>query len=121
MTREATTVTARLRASRSLVAGALAAMLVLLVRTNVAFAGPSSPPEIVKVEVNYDTQTIIVSGHNFGTTQGRAVMAGSSGSVDVELVVAGWTNERVVAYLPNNQATETYRLAIITSGFKSSS
>src|SRR5262249_56670521 len=94
--------TAHLMARRSRFAGALAAVLVLLLRTNDAF-GAATTPEIVKVEVNYDAQTIIVSGHNFGAAQGRAVMVGSSGSVDVELVVAGWTSGRVVAYLPNNQ------------------
>jgi hypothetical protein len=55
-------------------------------------------------------------GHNFGSTMGRIAVAGSRGSVDVELIVASWSDGQVVAYWPDAMSAGTYRLAIATHG-----
>src|SRR5260221_6801488 len=102
--------TAHVTAKRSLILEVVAAALFLLLPINAAYA---QQPEIVKTEVNYDTHTITTLGHHFGTRPGRAVLAGSRGSIDTELVIADWNDEHVIAYLPDGLLAGTYRLAIM--------
>jgi hypothetical protein len=72
-------------------------------------------PEIVRVEADASLETITIHGENFGRPPGRVVLAGSRGSVDVELSIMTWTSERVVAHLPSGIPAGTHRLILVCS------
>jgi hypothetical protein len=105
--------TTHLRANSMLILRAIVAAVAVLLPIDAAYA---QPPEIVKAEVNAAAHTVTATGHDFGATLGRASLAGSRGTVDVELIVAEWSDEQVVAHLPQGLAAGTYRLAIVTHG-----
>src|SRR4051812_34952858 len=105
--------TTLLKPNRTPLLRAMAVAVAVLLPIDAAYA---QPPEIVKVEVNAAAQTVSAMGHDFGSTTGRVALVGSRGSVDVELIVAAWSNEQVDAYLPQALPAGTYRLAIATHG-----
>jgi hypothetical protein len=88
--------------------------ILVLVLFPVRVAGESKAPEIVKVETNLTWQTIAAFGHDFGRTAGRVVLAGSRGSLELELTVMSWSDRLVVAYLPPGIPAGTYRLAVVS-------
>jgi hypothetical protein len=104
---------AHARVTKSFLLEAAAAAMFFLLSTNALSA---AQPEIVKVEINSDAQTITALGHSFGSQIGRVALTGSRGSVDMELVVISWGDGQIIAFLPDATPAGTYRLAIVTSG-----
>jgi hypothetical protein len=111
--KEAPNMTTHLKANGRLLLRATVAALTLLLPAHSAFA---EPPEIVSADINTAAQTVTTSGHGFGVAIGRVALVGSRGSVEMELAVASWTDEQVVAFLPLGLAAGTYRLGIVTKG-----
>lgn len=74
--------------------------------------GSSIPPSPMIVKVSVDTQgkTLIISGRNFGTTAPTVMLA------DRALDVKRFSENEVVANLPNGLATATYGVSVTTSG-----
>jgi len=84
-------------------------LLCILSGTRIVYA---ESPEIYSVEANATGGVATVYGRHFGHTPGRVLLAGSRGSVYAYLIVATWTNEQLVVFLPPGLDAGTYFLRI---------
>jgi len=68
------------------------------------------PPMIVKTSMDTQEKTLIITGHNFGTTAPTVMLA------DLALDVKRFSKNEIVANLPHGLAAATYGVSVTNSG-----
>jgi hypothetical protein len=90
-----------------------AAAVGILLFASVSRVFADQAPEIMRVDVDVPTRAIIIEGHNFGKRVGWTLLQGSSGTILAQLTTGSWSDDVIVAFLPNGLQPGTYRMTVV--------